>query len=109
MWIGLIGYSVWAVLQMHSWWIPWIFGADQHALSNQKSLQRTYKIFPPSLGHPAPDAMHFVLDLLLFLVVVTIALGLIESRRGSSSGDKPDQCSGGRPIPRQLKQAVPSI
>ena len=27
--------------------------------------------------HPAPDAMHFVLDLLLFLVVGTIALGLL--------------------------------
>jgi hypothetical protein len=36
--------------------------------------------------------MHFVLDLLLFLVVVTMALGLLESRRGSSSGDKADYC-----------------
>jgi hypothetical protein len=34
--------------------------------------------------------MHIVLDLLLFLVVVTMALGLLESRRGSSSGDKAD-------------------
>ena len=89
MWIGLIGYGAWAVLQIQSWWIPWIFGADQRALNNQKFLQKTYKFFPSSVGHPAPDAMHFVLDLLLFLVVVTIALGLLETRRRSAVGEKP--------------------
>jgi hypothetical protein len=80
-WLGLIGYGAWAVLQIQSWWIPWIFGADERALNNQRFLQRTYKIFPSSIGHPAPDAMHFVLDVLLFLTVVTIALGLLKTRR----------------------------
>jgi hypothetical protein len=89
MWIGLIGYGAWAVLQIQSWWIPWIFGADQRALNNQKFLQRTYKIFPSSVSHPAPDAMHFVLDLLLFLVVMTIALGLLQTRRRSGVDEKP--------------------
>jgi hypothetical protein len=28
MWLGLIGYGAWAVLQIQSWWIPWIFGAS---------------------------------------------------------------------------------
>ena len=88
MWVGLIGYGAWATLQFQSWWIPWIFGADQRALNNQKFLRRTYKIFPSSIGHPAPDAMHFVLDLLLFSAVVTIALGLIEIRRRSASANK---------------------
>jgi hypothetical protein len=81
-WLGLIGYGAWAVLQIQSWWIPWMFGADERALNNQRFLQRTYKIFPSSIGHPAPDAMHFVLDVLLFLTVVTIALGLLKTRRG---------------------------
>jgi hypothetical protein len=89
MWVGLIGYGAWAALQIQSWWIPWIFGADQRALNNQKVLQRTYKIFPSSIGHPAPDAMHFVLDLLLFSVVVMIALGLLEASRGSAVENKP--------------------
>lgn len=80
MWVGLIGYGVWAVLQIQSWWIPWIFGADQRALDNAKFLERTYKIFPSSPGHPAPDAMHFVLDVLLFSAVLTIVLGLWEIR-----------------------------
>ena len=81
-WLGLTGYGAWAVLQIQSWWIPWMFGADERALNNQRFLQRTYKIFPSSIGHPAPDAMHFVLDVLLFLTVVTIALGLLKTRRG---------------------------
>jgi hypothetical protein len=33
------------------------------------------------MGHPAPDGMHFVLNLLLFSVVVTIAVGLFQIRR----------------------------
>ena len=81
MWLGLIGYGAWAVLQIQSWWMPWIFGADERALNNQTFLQRTYKIFPSSLGHPAPDAMHFVLDVLLFSAVITIVVGLAKSRR----------------------------
>jgi hypothetical protein len=88
MWVGLIGYGIWAVLEIQSWWIPWIFGADQRALNNQKFLQRTYKIFPSSIGHPAPDGMHFVLNLLLFSVVVTIAVGLFQTRHRSMLKDK---------------------
>ena len=80
-WIALIGNGFWAAMQIQSWWIPWIFGADQRALNNQEVLCRTYKIFPPSVGHLAPDAMLFVLDFLLFLAVATIAFGLLENRR----------------------------
>ncbi len=92
-WLGLIGYGGWAVLQIESWWMPWIFGADARALNNQTFLQRTYKIFPSSFRHPAPDAMHFVLDVLLFSAVMTIAFGLVKTKRRSNSqmilnGDK---------------------
>src|SRR5579864_3106557 len=83
MWTGLIGNGVWAALQIQSWWIPWIFGADQRALHNQKALETTAKLFPSSMGHPAPDAMHFVLDLLLFSAVTRITIGLLHPRRGS--------------------------
>jgi hypothetical protein len=81
MWLGAAGYGVWALLQIQSWWVPWFFGADQRALSNAKALKRTFKIFPVSPGHPAPDAMHFVLDLLLFAVLGTLAIGLFLTSR----------------------------
>jgi hypothetical protein len=76
MWLGLAGYVVWAIMQVNSWWKPWLFGPTQRDLENAKALDRTYKIFSSSPRHIAPDAMHFVLDLLLFSVVVTLALGL---------------------------------
>ena len=81
MWLGLFGYGVWAVLHIWSWWIPYIFGADQTALRNQKFLERTTKILPSFPNHPAPDAMHFVLDLLLFSVVGLTAVALFKRRR----------------------------
>jgi hypothetical protein len=81
MWAGLVGYAAWAALQIQSWWIPWIFGADQRAVNNTKALAKTYKIFRSSLGHPAPDGMHFVLDLILFAVLGTLAIGLFQIPR----------------------------
>jgi hypothetical protein len=87
MWLGLIGYGTWAALQIQSWWIPWIFGADERTLNNAKFLERTYKLFSSSPAHPAPDGMHFVLDLLLFASVATIAIGLL-SIKGSARAKK---------------------
>jgi len=84
MWLGVCGYGTWCALELQSWWAPWIFGADARALHNERFLQRTYKIFPVSAKHPAPDAMHFVLDVILFAVVVTLAIGLAPRRRSTS-------------------------
>lgn len=75
--------------QIQSWWLPWIFGADQRALTNQRFLERTFKIFPSSLDHPAPDGMHFVLDVLLFFAVLTLAVGLLTAARSSAGKAKP--------------------
>lgn len=85
MWLGLGGYAVWAVLQIQSWWIPYIFGADARALHNQKALERTTKILPSFPDHPAPDAMHFVLDVLLFAAVALTLVGLFRLRRRAPS------------------------
>ena len=85
MWFGLIGYCVWAFLQVQSWWIPWLFGADSRARANQGALTRTYKFFPQSLQHPAPDAMHFTLDVLLFVACVTLLIGLLQGKSRAQS------------------------
>ena len=87
MWLGLLGYGTWAVLQLQSWWVPWALGPNARAIRNQEFLERTYKIFPISASHPAPDAMHFVLGVLLFAVVVTLAIGLTrKDRKARNSG-----------------------
>jgi hypothetical protein len=77
MWVGLLGHATWAAMQIKSWWIPWLFGPSARDLANAKSLGKTYKIFPSSSRHLAPDAMHFVLDLLLFAALATLAAGLL--------------------------------
>jgi len=84
-WLGLFGNIVWGVMQVQSWWIPYIFGADARALKNQTFLERTYKILPSSPNHPAPDAMHLVLDMLLLSIVALTVMGLVKIRRKSRS------------------------
>ena len=80
-WIGLCGNLIWAIMQLQSWWIPYIFGGNARALKNQAFLARTYRILPSFPNHPAPDAMHFVLDLLLLSVIALTFIGLLKVRR----------------------------
>jgi hypothetical protein len=80
-WLCLCGNIVWLAMQIQSWWIPYVFGADARATQNQKFLVRTYKILPSFPNHPAPDAMHMVLDILLLFVVALTIIGLLKARR----------------------------
>jgi hypothetical protein len=80
MWLGFCGNLVWGIMQFQSWWIPYIFGADARALKNESYLERTYKILPSFPNHPAPDAMHLVLDLLLLTVGTLTLIGLLSLR-----------------------------
>ena len=78
-WLCLCGNIVWLAMQIQSWWIPWIVGPNSRAQANQEALRRTYKFFPESLQHPAPDAMHFTLDMLLFAALITLFVGLLRT------------------------------
>ena len=66
---------VWLVLQIQSWWVPYIFGTD-------KSWQLAYaqgsttKILPSFGHHVAPDGMHFMIHVLLIAALVTGLAGL---------------------------------
>ena len=80
LWFALLGNLVWFSMQLQSWWIPYIFGADARALKNQTYLQRTYKLLPSFPNHPAPDAMYMVLDILLLSVVALTLTGLLKTR-----------------------------
>jgi hypothetical protein len=84
-WLGLFGNVVWGAMQFQSWWVPYLFGADARALRNQAFLERTYKILPSFPNHPAPDAMHLVLDVLLFFVMVLTLIGLFKIRRKAAA------------------------
>jgi hypothetical protein len=83
LWVSVAGYGGWAAMQILSWWVPYLFGADARARRNAQALAGTTKLLPSFPNHPAPDGMHFVLDVLLFAVVATLLVGLLRRRPSS--------------------------
>jgi hypothetical protein len=80
MWIGLIGYTVWLVVQVVSWWIPYAFGAsDTWMATYQRVFSHSTQLLPSVGRHLAPDGVHIVLSLLLAAVVVTTMTSLVRS------------------------------
>jgi hypothetical protein len=78
MWIGLVGYTVWLVVQVVSWWIPYAFGAsDTWMATYQRVFSHSTQLLPSAGRHLAPDGVHIILSLLLAVVVVTTATGLV--------------------------------
>ena len=66
---------VWLVMQIQSWWLPYIFGTD---ISWQLAYAKgpTTKVLPSFGRHVAPDGMHFIIHVLLVAALVTGAAGL---------------------------------
>jgi hypothetical protein len=86
-WIALVGYAVWLVLQIQTWWVAYIFGAsDRWASVYHRVFSQSTKILPSFGRHLAPDGMHFVLQLLLVAVTGSLLLALLSRR---SRGDEP--------------------
>ena len=78
LWFGLLALTfdvVWLVMQIQSWWVPYILGTE-------KSWQLAYAQGPttkvlPSFGHHvAPDGMHFLIHVLLVTALITGVAGL---------------------------------
>jgi hypothetical protein len=69
--------AFWMLMQIQSWWVPYVAG-------NAKAWQIEYAKGPrtkllPSFGtHVAPDGMHFVISV---LIVASMATGLAALRR----------------------------
>ena len=86
MWVGLVGYSVWLILQIKTWWIAYLFGAsDAWFATYQRVFSASTKVLPSFGRHLAPDGLHFVLQILLTATVVSLFLGLLASLRRSKS------------------------
>ena len=79
MWIGLVGYTVWLVLQITGWWIPYALGAsDSWAATYHRVFSQSTQLLPTVGRHLAPDGLHIVLSVLLAVVVTTTAAGLVK-------------------------------
>lgn len=69
---GLAFYLLWLGLQLYSWWVPYIFGAsDQWQEVYSRAFESHFRFLPKFGNHLPPDAMHFVLQALLVLIVIT--------------------------------------
>jgi len=80
MWTGLGFHSIWLSLQILGWWVPYLVGATpQYMEMYTRVFARTYKVLPSFPNHPAPDGMHFVMQILLLLVVVS-SVGALRRR-----------------------------
>jgi len=80
-WMCLIGYCIWLVLQFKTWWLAYIFGASDSWYKIYRRVFSESTNLLPSFGrHLAPDAMHLVLQLLLLLVVFSLSIGVIQRR-----------------------------
>ena len=72
---------VWLVLQIQSWWIPYILGA-RAKWQLEYAKGPTTKVLPSFGNHVAPDGMHFVIHLLLIAALVTGIAGIRQIKMG---------------------------
>jgi hypothetical protein len=81
---ALVLDAVWLVLQIQSWWIPYVFGTD---LSWQLAYAKgpTTKVLPSFGHHVAPDGMHFVISVLIVAAMITGVTGLMGIRRDQAA------------------------
>lgn len=72
MWVGIAADVSWFAAQAYSLWQPYIFGASEARMQMQARVFGGTTHWLPSFGHhPAPDAMHIVIQLLLVAVLIT--------------------------------------
>jgi hypothetical protein len=65
----------WLVMQIQSWWLPYILGTDR-AWQLEYAKGPTTKILPSFGPHVAPDAMHLVIHVLLIAALITGVAGI---------------------------------
>lgn len=90
MWVGAVGYSAWLYLQIQTWWVAYLFGASEHWQEiYHRVFAHTTKILPSFGNHLAPDAMHLTIQLLLFVIVTSLIVGLVQIQRVKKSARLP--------------------
>ena len=77
--VQVSGYSIWLALQIKSWWVPYVLGANDAQVEQYEKVFGEATMLLPSFGrHLPPDAMHFVLQLLLIAAISSAMFGLLK-------------------------------
>jgi hypothetical protein len=62
--------AIWLWLQIETWWVAYLLGASpgwKHVYA--RVFSSTVKILPADADHPAPDAAHLILHMLIVLAL----------------------------------------
>ncbi len=94
MWICTLGYAIWLALQIKTWWVAYVFGANESwERVYQRVFSQTTQLLPSWGRHLPPDGMHLVLQLLLTAVVLPAVFGLLKpsgsNPQGHTQSDEP--------------------
>jgi hypothetical protein len=82
MWLALLATAIWLGLQLATWWPPYLFGAsEQWSRNYARAFAQSTPILPRWGNHLPPDAMHFMLQVLLAGSVATAAMALLRRPR----------------------------
>ena len=76
---ALLVDAIWLVMQILSWWVPYIAGTNK-TWQIEYAKRPTTKILPSFRNHIAPDAMHFVIHVLLVSAMITGICGIYRQR-----------------------------
>jgi hypothetical protein len=67
---ALIFYSIWLILQVTTWWPPYVFGASESWKEvYDRAFSASTQVLPAWEDHLPPDGMHLVLQILLVVAV----------------------------------------
>lgn len=86
--VAIVATAVWLLVQLISWWPPYIFGAsDSWARVYERAFAESTRVLPRWDNHLPPDALHIALQVLLTGAVVS---GLRTLRTPASSRRPPE-------------------
>jgi hypothetical protein len=75
--VGLVLTLIIFIMHLLSWWIPYFFGFPAKVKSDYgRYFNRTYKFLPPIRDHIVPDAEHFGVGILLFILLIFQVISL---------------------------------
>lgn len=72
---AVVGLAAWLVLQIQSWWVPYVTGGSASwRRVYDRWFSRTWRFLPDWGDHPVPDAAHTVLHVLILIALVASAV-----------------------------------
>lgn len=89
--LSLLATAIWLVLQLVSWWPPYLFGASERwSVTYERAFAQATQVLPRWGRHLPPDAAHLVLQILLIGAVGASAKALLHTLASGSTSEDPN-------------------